>query len=65
MGSQLFALITISILSFSIACEAKLDPFAKSIQIDPNFSYYKDRSPESIAAEIKANGFGAVRRSLS
>ncbi len=61
MSSQLLAMITVSILLFSIACEAKLDPFARSIQIDPNFSYYKDRSPESIAAEIKANGFGAVR----
>lgn len=39
----------------------KPDPFARSIQIDPQFAYYRDRSPDSIASEVRANGFGAVR----
>ncbi|HSW46815.1 MAG TPA: DUF4434 domain-containing protein [Phycisphaerae bacterium] len=28
--------------------------------IDPSFGYYRDRTPESIAAEIRANGYGIV-----
>jgi hypothetical protein len=31
-----------------------------SVQVDPAFGYYKDRSPESIAAEIRANGYRVV-----
>jgi len=34
---------------------------AKSIQVDTGFPYYRDRSPESVAAELKANGYGWVR----
>ncbi len=34
---------------------------ARSIQVDPSFAYYQDRSPESIVAELKANGYGWVR----
>jgi hypothetical protein len=32
----------------------------RSVQVDPAFGYYKDRSPESIAAEIRANGYSVV-----
>lgn len=39
----------------------KPDLFARSTQLDPGFAYYQDRSPESIASEIKANGYGCVR----
>jgi hypothetical protein len=35
--------------------------FAKSIQVDPSFAYYTDRSPESIAEELKVNGYKVVR----
>jgi hypothetical protein len=35
--------------------------FARSVQVDPGFPYYADRSPESIAAELKVNGYQAVR----
>ena len=33
--------------------------------IDPVFPYYRDRSPESIAAEIRASGYGIVHCVLS
>ena len=33
----------------------------KSVQVDPSFAYYADRSPESIAAELKVNGYDAIR----
>lgn len=33
----------------------------RSITVSPNFPYYKDRSPESIAQEIHANGYDDVR----
>ncbi|MBY5958767.1 hypothetical protein KUV50_11515 [Membranicola marinus] len=36
------------------------DTIIKSIQIDPGFSYYQNRSPESIAEELKLNGFRVV-----
>ncbi|MCL6519475.1 MAG: hypothetical protein K6T99_06545 [Armatimonadetes bacterium] len=61
MDCRFLTLIIFAIMLLSCNAEAKLNPFAKSIQIDPNFSYYMDRSPESIALEIKANGFSAVR----
>jgi len=32
-----------------------------SVQVDPGFAYYRDRSPESIAAEIRAAGYSVVR----
>lgn len=34
---------------------------ARSVTIDPSFAYYKDRSVESIAEELKAGGFDDVR----
>lgn len=34
---------------------------ARSITVDPAFAYYKDRSAESIADEIHANGYEDVR----
>jgi len=33
----------------------------RSVTVDPQFPYYKDRSPESIVEEIRANDFGDVR----
>lgn len=32
----------------------------RSIQVDPDFPYYKNRSPESIAWELKVNGYNIV-----
>ncbi|HSV74711.1 MAG TPA: DUF4434 domain-containing protein [Chthonomonadales bacterium] len=32
-----------------------------SVQVDPVFGYYRDRSPESVAAEIRAAGYPVVR----
>jgi len=34
--------------------------FGASVEVDPGFGYYQDRSPESIAAEIRANGYRTV-----
>lgn len=33
----------------------------RSVQVDPGFGYYKDRSPRSVAEEIRANGYSIVR----
>lgn len=33
----------------------------RSVQIDPGFPYYQNRSAESIAKEIKGNGYNVVR----
>lgn len=33
---------------------------AKTVQIDTDFEYYKNRSADSIASEIEVNGFGGV-----
>ena len=35
--------------------------FAKSVQFDASFPYYTDRSPESVAAELKVNGYNTIR----
>jgi len=56
------AIIAIWVSSVIRVCAGERDPFGKSIQIDPfSFAYYKDRSADSIASEIEANGFKAVR----
>ncbi len=34
--------------------------YGRSVQIDPGFPYYRDRSPDSIAAEVRANGYRVV-----
>ena len=39
---------------------AKILLNAKSVQIDPSMLYYHNRSLESIASEIRVNGFNAV-----
>lgn len=31
-----------------------------SVQVDPGFGYYKNRSPRSIAEEVRANGYSTV-----
>jgi hypothetical protein len=36
-------------------------PWRDSIQVDPGFAYYRDRSPQSVAVELKVNGFRSVR----
>jgi len=61
-GDWRFAL-TFLLLALSISAQAaaKLDPLAKSIQIDPRFAYYRDRSRESVVSEIKSNGYSCVR----
>ena len=33
----------------------------RSVTVDPQFAYYRDRSPESVVEEIKANDYGDVR----
>lgn len=52
-------LIPMMIISM-VAC-ATVAHAAKSITVDPTFAYYQDRSSESIADELKANGYGDVR----
>lgn len=32
----------------------------RSMQVDPTFTYYRDRSPASIAAELRAAGYGVI-----
>ena len=34
---------------------------ARSTTVDPSFAYYKDRSAESVAEELKSNGYDDVR----
>jgi hypothetical protein len=52
----------VALFGLCLAAAASAQDFtAKSIQVDPTFPYYQDRSPESIAAELKANGYGWVR----
>jgi len=34
---------------------------ARSVTVSPGFAYYQDRSPQSIAGEIKSAGYGDVR----
>ena len=36
-------------------------PAGRSTMVDPQFAYYKDRTPESIVQEIKANDYDEVR----
>lgn len=36
-------------------------PYGQSVQIDPLFGYYQDRSPASIATEVKVNGYRVAR----
>lgn len=43
-----------------MVCGTAVDA-ARSIIVSPNFAYYKDRSPDSIAEEISVNGFADVR----
>ena len=44
-------------LCFTIVAEAQ-DFTSRSVQVDPGFAYYQDRTPESVAAELKVNGHG-------
>ena len=34
--------------------------FGRAVEVDPSFPYYQGRSPDSIAAEIRANGYDIV-----
>lgn len=43
-----------------IACASAVTA-ARSVTVSPGFAYYQDRSPESIAEEIKAAGYDDVR----
>ena len=60
-------------VSFCMACSVAIGMFAadksavkeqlrtaSAAHIDPIFEYYKDRSPESIALELKVNNYNAV-----
>jgi hypothetical protein len=42
-----------------------LPVYGRSIQVDPAFGYYQGRSADSIAAEIRANGYSIVRYVLT
>jgi hypothetical protein len=48
-------------LSSCTAASTRPEVFVKSVQVDPSFAYYTDRSPESIAQELKVNGYNAIR----
>ncbi|MDU5949381.1 MAG: hypothetical protein E6Z15_20240, partial [Paenibacillus macerans] len=39
----------------------KADWLGPSIQIDPAFAYYRDRSADSVARELKQAGYRSVR----
>lgn len=39
--------------------------FGRSVEVDPNFGYYRDRSAESIASEIRASGYSVARYILT
>lgn len=42
-----------------------LPVYGRSIQVDPAFGYYQGRTPDSIAAEVRANGYSIVRYVLT
>ncbi len=42
-----------------------LPTIGRSVMIDPAFGYYRDRSPASIAAEIRANGYNIAHYILT
>ncbi len=42
-----------------------LPTFGRSVEVDPQFGYYLNRSPASIASEIRANGYAIVRYILT
>lgn len=42
-----------------------LPVFGRSFEFDPQFGYYQDRSPASIASELRATGYGIVRYILT
>ncbi len=42
-----------------------LPTVGRSVMIDPGFGYYRDRSPASIAAEIRANGYNIAHYILT
>lgn len=50
----------IPVLLCLVACAAPAQA-ARSVTVDPSFAYYKDRSPESVAEELQANGYDDVR----
>src|SRR5207302_1326478 len=37
----------------------------RSMEVDPQFAYYRGRTPESIAKEIRANGYSVVKYILT
>jgi hypothetical protein len=39
--------------------------YGRSLEIDPVFGYYRERTPTSIAAEVRANGYSIVRYVLT
>ena len=49
------------LLTSAVARAAASNPFQHSIQVDPTFAYYTDRSPQSIAEELKVNGYKGMR----
>ncbi|MCX8090981.1 MAG: N-acyl-D-glucosamine 2-epimerase [Verrucomicrobiae bacterium] len=48
--------------SWWLICTAwAVEPWHDSIQVDPSFPYYRDRSTHSVAAELRANGYRTLR----
>ncbi len=45
--------------------DAPLPVFGASMEVDPAFPYYKDRTPTSVATEIKVNGYSVVHYILT
>jgi hypothetical protein len=62
LGGAWVVLALIACLSLS-AARAHAAPvgFENSVQVDPGFPYYAGRSPQSIAEELKVNGYQGVR----
>ncbi|MGC8862274.1 MAG: hypothetical protein ACP5R5_05785 [Armatimonadota bacterium] len=48
------------IAAFLQAACGRASAAGRAVMVDPGFAYYRDRTPESIVAEIKANGFDEV-----
>ncbi len=59
-GKRRLPLIGWIAMSLIVICAARSQA-ARSIMVDPQFSYYKDRTPESIVEEVKAHEYDDVR----
>lgn len=58
-------MMSLLIFLFGLMAWSSLFLFGRSVEVDPQFAYYRNRSPESIAAEIGAHGYRTVRYILT